>query len=238
VADDNVVGDYDVWHATRVGDGEPTPFAPWHELAKNYLGAVEGLRVLEIGCGLGEFTRFLAERGALVTGLDISPYAVDHARQLVDPHPNADVAVGDICNIGYPDQTFDLVVSLETIEHSPSPQNAICELVRVTKPGGRLIVTSPNYVSFVGLYRLAMRVVGRPFAEAGQPVNHWTTTVGRVVRLRRLGCRVDAVAGAVQLIPIPFWRAVSVPALERPQWLMRWLCLHGVTVATKLGGGR
>jgi len=232
-----VAGRYDEWHADH-DDGPSRPEAVWHVLAERHLGDLSGLRVLEIGCGRGEFTRLLAERGAVVTGMDVSEYAVSRAAALVAEFPDADTRTGDICDIDFPDGTFDLVVSLETIEHSPSVPKAVSELVRVTRPGGRLIITSPNYVSLVGLYRAVTRLFGRHFTEGGQPVNNWTTTVGRVVRLRRRGCHVEAVEGRVVLLPVPRYHAIQLRWLEHPRWLMRWFCLHGLTAATKTSTSR
>jgi SAM-dependent methyltransferase len=224
---------YDEWHRPRTLDAGRMPDSPWHRLALRYLGDVAGRRVLEIGCGVGEFTRLLAERGATVTGADISRVAVDQARREVAAFPSATALVADICALPFASASFDLVVSLETIEHSPDPRSALAELVRVTKPGGRLIVSCPNYHGFIGLYRVAMRIVGRRFTEGGQPINKWTTLIGTALRLKRLGCRIQAVDGAVLSLPVPRLGEIDLSWMDRGHFLAKWLARHGIVIATK-----
>lgn len=223
--------EYDLWHAEQVGGEEPTPTAPWHELAKKQLGEIAGLRVLEIGCGPGSFAKYLAEQGAVVTAADFSPAAVELTSELVGP--DVRTLVADVQALPFEDESFDLVVSLETLEHVPDPDRGLAELVRVTKRGGRLVVTTPNYLSLVGLYRVYLRLRGRRFAEMGQPINQPLTLLGRVRKLRRLGCRVDAVDGCIHLLPVPRYHAVNLRFLERPHVVMKWFALHGLTAATR-----
>jgi SAM-dependent methyltransferase len=231
-AQDTVADAYDRWHAPRAAEGT-RPEAAWHLLADRHLGDVQGLDVLEIGCGVGEFTQLLAERGARVTGADISRLAADATAARVARFPEARALSADICALPFADASFDLTVSLETIEHSPDPRVALGELVRVTRPGGRVIVTNPNYVSLTGAHRLALKITGRSFSEMGQPVNHWTTLVGTRRTLKRLGCRIDAVDGDVFLLPVPFWRELDVSFLDRPHALAKWFALHGLVAATR-----
>ncbi|MEP6811358.1 MAG: class I SAM-dependent methyltransferase [Actinomycetota bacterium] len=223
---------YDRWHLEHTGESDPTPTAAWHEMAKKQLGDIRGLRVLEIGCGPGAFARYLVEQGADVTAADFSPAAVELTDGLIAGRGRSLVA--DIQNIPFEDESFDLVVSLETLEHVPDPDRGLAELVRVTRRGGRLIVTTPNYLSLIGLYRVYLRLTGRTFSEAGQPINQPLVLVDRVRKLKRLGCRVDAVDGTVHLLPIPRYHAVQLQFLEHPRRLTKWFALHGLTAATRL----
>jgi SAM-dependent methyltransferase len=222
---------YDEWHLPRVEGASPT--SPWHVLAAGQLGDVTGLRVLEIGCGVGEFSRLLAERGARVTGADISPVAVEETGRQLEGYEGTEAIAADICAVPFADETFDLVVSLETIEHSPDPRKALAELVRVTKRGGRLIVTNPNYVDFIGLYRLAKRISGRQFSEAGQPINKWTTLMGTVWRLKQLGCRIDIVDGTHFALPIPYWRSLDISWIDHPHVVAKWIAHQGLVAARR-----
>jgi 2-polyprenyl-3-methyl-5-hydroxy-6-metoxy-1,4-benzoquinol methylase len=221
---------YDVWHTARIGDN-PQPVAGWHLLARRYLGNVKGLKVLEIGCGRGAFARYLAEQGADVWAADFSPVAVAETEKLLAARGRALVA--DVQALPFPDESFDLVVSLETLEHVPDPKKGLAELVRVTRRGGRLIVTTPNYLNFMGFYRLARKLAGRGWSEAGQPASRVLFLFARVRALRKLGCRVDVVDGTYHVLPIPKWRAVRLDWLERKHWA-RWFAFHGLTVATRL----
>jgi ubiquinone/menaquinone biosynthesis C-methylase UbiE len=206
----------------------------WYVLAKRYLGEVRGLRVLEIGCGMGDFSRYLADAGAIVVAADLSPAAVAITRRRLTG-TDATAVVADIENIPFDNESFDMVVSLETLEHVPDPDRALGELVRVTRRGGRLIVTTPNYMSLYGLGRLYLWLRRKPFCEAGdQPINHPLTLVQRVRTLRRLGCRVEAADGLGHLLPLPHFGTVELRILERPHILTKWFALESVTAATRL----
>ena len=61
---------------------------------------------------------------------------------------------GDAHALPFPDGFFDIVVSCETIEHLPEPLRGVQEFYRVTRPGGLLFLTTPNYLNFMGLYEI------------------------------------------------------------------------------------
>jgi 2-polyprenyl-3-methyl-5-hydroxy-6-metoxy-1,4-benzoquinol methylase len=222
---------YDTWHDEREAeDAQQVATAPWHLSTLRHLPDVRGLRVLEIGCGRGVFARELAERGADLDAADFSEAAVSHAaRRLEGLH--ARVLVADIQSIPFEDETFDVVISQETLEHVDDPQLGLSELVRVTRHGGRLVVTGPNYLNMLGLYRIALRLVGRRFTEMGQPINQPLLLVEQARRLRRLGCQIESVEGVFLPLVIPGYRTFLLPA--RPRWLMRWFALETTIVATR-----
>lgn len=200
-------------------------------MAKRHLRDVRGLRVLEIGCGRGTFARYLLEQGADLVAADFSPAAVEYAREVIGGR--CEVIVADIQDIPFLSASFDVVVSLETLEHVPFPDRGLAELVRVTKPGGQLLITTPNYLSIVGLYRLLLPLVGRRFTELGQPINQPLMLFRRVRALKRLGCAVDAVDGCVHSLPIPGRDTVRLMWLEHPHALTKWVARHGLTSATR-----
>jgi ubiquinone/menaquinone biosynthesis C-methylase UbiE len=207
--------------------------AAWHRLTERHMGDVAGKTVLEIGCGQGAFAKLLAERGAFLTAADFSRIAVEATSALLHGIPNAVVCVADVERIPISDESFDLVISQETLEHVPDPRKGLSELVRVTKRGGRLIVTTPNYLSPIGLYRLGKWLARSEFTEQGQPINNLLFTRQRVRWLKQLGCRVDTVDGAVYLLPLPGGRTLDLGWLRRVPG-GKWLAQHGCTVATRL----
>lgn len=224
---------YDHWHAKLASYGVDHSDAPWHRMVKPYLGSVAGLRVLEIGCGRGGFSKELAARGAELTAADFSPAAVAIARQLLDGLPNVRTEVADVQALPYPDGTFDRVVSLETLEHVPDWRQGLRELVRVTKPGGKLVITTPNYFGITGLYRIYVRLTGRRYTELGQPINHPLLLHTRVRLLKTLKCDVNVIDGVGHYLPLPGHDPIRLPFLDRPRFLMKWFALHGLTIATK-----
>jgi 2-polyprenyl-3-methyl-5-hydroxy-6-metoxy-1,4-benzoquinol methylase len=230
----SVVQEYDAWHRRRQnaeGEAGPQANAAWHLMAMKHLGDIRGAQVLEIACGSGEFSKILGERGAVVTAADISSAAVERTRRLTKGL-SVTCGVADLMALPYRDESFDLVVSLETLEHTPSPFQATAELVRVTRPGGRLIITTPNYMSLMGISRGLMRLTGRRYRELDQPINQFITLPRRIRELRKLGCRVDVVEGAVHNLLIPGIPTIDLPWLDR-RWLQRF-ARHCCTVATRL----
>jgi ubiquinone/menaquinone biosynthesis C-methylase UbiE len=98
--------------------------------------------VLDVACGTGYGSEILSEAGANVTAVDVSESAlVAVSARLRD---NATVLRGDIRDLPLSDNSFDLVVCWETIEHIQEGDRALAEIKRVLRPDGILLVSSPN----------------------------------------------------------------------------------------------
>src|SRR5579871_5322066 len=108
-----------------------------------------GLQVLDVGCGSGANSAALAAKGHAVTGVDISVIAIEQYRAR-----GFDGVVVDLerDSLGFPDSTFDLAFCSEVIEHMTMPERLVSEMERVLKPGGALVLSTPNSAFWV--YRL------------------------------------------------------------------------------------
>lgn len=105
---------------------------------------VAGHSTLDAGCGTGYGLEILAQGGAgELTGIDVDLDAVTAARRRGERN-GAVVTQADLQALEFPDNRFDVAVCFETIEHLTSPEQGIAELRRVVRPGGTLIVSSPN----------------------------------------------------------------------------------------------
>jgi hypothetical protein len=104
----------------------------------------------------------------------------------------------------------------------------------VAKIGGRLVITTPNYLSLVGLWRIYRRLVGRPFHEVGQPINQPLMLFSRIRKLKNLGCRIDKVEGQGHYLGVPRYGTIELPWLERPHLITKWFALNALTIATKI----
>lgn len=108
-----------------------------------------GDRVLDIGCGTGDDVRTLAAIVApdgLAVGLDASATMIAEARKRAagTPLPVA-FYQGDACSLAFPDASFDACRIERVLQHLDAPSQALTEMVRVTRPGGRVVAVEPDY---------------------------------------------------------------------------------------------
>jgi 2-polyprenyl-3-methyl-5-hydroxy-6-metoxy-1,4-benzoquinol methylase len=101
--------------------------------------ALEGARILDVGCGIGAYVRRFRTFSEDVHGIEVEPERVAEASQEL---PNIILAVGE--DLPYPDDHFDLVFSNEVIEHVDDDRATAAEMVRVTRPGGAIVAFAPN----------------------------------------------------------------------------------------------
>ena len=100
--------------------------------------------ILDAGTGLGYGSYFIAENGAAwVLGVDVSEEAVDYAAENYR-RENLAFGVADCTRLGLRDRSFDMVCSLELIEHLARPDRYLAEMCRVLKPGGLYFMSTPN----------------------------------------------------------------------------------------------
>lgn len=151
----------------------------WHiPDAADFAGA-RGLRVLEIGCGLGTDGAQFARAGAYYTGVDLTEAAIELARRRFECSGLAgEFHVADAENLEFADDSFDLVYSHGVLHHTPDTERAVKEIHRVLKPGGRAVVMLYHRGSYN--YRIGIRVLRRAGAsllksEAGIHVIHRLT---------------------------------------------------------------
>jgi SAM-dependent methyltransferase len=105
--------------------------------------AARGRRVLDAGCGTAYGSRLLAEGGAHeVVGVDIAKSVLDAVAPAMPD--SVSLEAGDLRRLAYDDDSFDLIVCFEVIEHFQDPLVALDELVRVLAPKGLLLISSPN----------------------------------------------------------------------------------------------
>src|ERR1035437_2771660 len=111
---------------------------------RRYQGLASG-RLLEIGCGEGDFLVSAETEGWQVTGVEYSAAASDRARQRLK---NGEVRCGDLPAANLAAEQFDLCVISDVIEHVRSPRNFLQEFHRVLKPGGTLFIATPSIDSW------------------------------------------------------------------------------------------
>ena len=111
---------------------------------------IEGLRVVDVGCGMGDRTVVAARCGAsLAVGIDSDPEKLRWARRLLRHTGTVGTRFvqGSADALPLRDGSFDLVLLLDVVEHLEDPLRALEELARILRPGGRVLVTFPPYRS-------------------------------------------------------------------------------------------
>jgi SAM-dependent methyltransferase len=123
-----------------------------------------GIKLLDVACGAGQIALPAARAGAQVTGIDLAENLVDQARERATSEGLAiRFDQGDAENLPYENGAFDLVVSLIGAMFAPRPERVAGELVRVCKPGGRIVMANWTPEGFVGeLFRTIGKHVPPP----------------------------------------------------------------------------
>ena len=176
-----------------------------------------GFKVLDIGCGsgrhLGEISRF---QDVLAVGSDLCLEDLKQAGERLRFHEQVGehgggpwgLLVCDITGLPYSDQTFDLVICSEVMEHIPDHRQAASELVRVLKPGGNLVVSVPRFLP----ERLCWALSDEYYNSNGGHLRIY---------------KKDQVVKLVEEAGVSKWAEHHAHALHSPYWWLK--CLVGPT---------
>ena len=164
----------EAWFAQPPGASPFSGLIPFADL--------EGQCVLEVGCGTGVHAKLLAEAGARVAAVDLTPTAVElTAKRLALAGFEADVREADAEALPFPDASFDFVWSWGVVHHSEHTERVLAEIARVLKPGGRvaLMVYHRNSITFWVNYVLYRGVVHGGLLREGPDAlaNRWSDGV-------------------------------------------------------------
>ena len=114
-------------------------------------------KALDVGCGVGQVVQRLMDAGHEAHGVEVSGPNIEKAKRVSDR-----CQLYDGRTLPFGDATFDSVGALNVLEHVEEPEAFVTELVRVVKPGGKVVVSSPNFFRALGLrdYHPRMRGIG------------------------------------------------------------------------------
>lgn len=170
---------YNSWHIDQEElDNKDILEYPWYNTVYENLPDLNGLNILEIGCGRGKFLSLISKKykSAILLGLDFSESAITIANQK-RANTNLKFIVSDAQNINLPSNNFDLIISCETLEHIPEPQKMAKEIFRLLKPNGKFILTTENYFNGMYLAWLQTWLTKKPFNSGSgvQPLENFFT---------------------------------------------------------------
>jgi SAM-dependent methyltransferase len=116
-----------------------------HEIAYEFASTKVHGRVLEVGCGEGYGTARLASCAEQIIGIDYDALTVGHAAA---SYPQARFVRGNLAALPVPSESIDVLATLQVIEHVWNHPEFVRECLRVLRPGGLLLVTTPNRLTF------------------------------------------------------------------------------------------
>ncbi len=121
---------------------------------KKYIkyNSLSGKTGLDIGCGVGNDLVELANSGAIVTGVDVSDFAVEMSKKNLEVRNlNAEVLRGDGENLQYKDNSFDFIFAIATVSYTSNPQRMVQEIHRMLKEGSEAYLTVYNTNSWLNI---------------------------------------------------------------------------------------
>lgn len=120
-----------------------------------------GERMLDVGCGTGNYLQIFREKWCSVTGIDCSTAMLEASRKIMGEH--VDLHEGKAEDLPFSDDEFDIVTIINALETSPNPQKAIAEAIRVCRD--RIFIGFLNKRSFLGTKQRIKEVFGFPVSE-------------------------------------------------------------------------
>ncbi|MDQ2693180.1 MAG: methyltransferase domain-containing protein, partial [Chloroflexota bacterium] len=179
-----------------------------------------GARLLEIGCGAGNLLLQATVRESYPVALDLSMQALTFVRSRLEAAlSGTEAPAGYACaqavgeSLPFLSGSFDCVLMSEVIEHLEAPEISVCEAVRVLRPGGRLLITTPNYRSFWPLMEwLVDRLNMAPKMAGEQHISRFhPSSLERL--LKEAGLQIEYSGSIYQLSP--FLSMISSKQAER-----------------------
>jgi SAM-dependent methyltransferase len=155
-----------------------SPAAMENQFILRRMGSLQGLKLLDIGVGLGESAVYFALQGAQVTAADLSPAMVQRACELARFHgTQIQGVVGAAESLDVPDSHFDLVYIANTLHHVIDRQAVFTRIFRALRPGGRFFSIDPlAYNPLINVYR---RMATKVRTEDERPLTFADVTAAR-----------------------------------------------------------
>lgn len=184
---------------------------------------IAGGTLIDVGCGAGQLRPFVRERFTRYVGVDVVRYENFPAAA---EFTQVDLDTG---RVSLPDASADVVVAVETIEHLENPRAFMRELVRLTKPGGWVLVTTPNQLSLLSLFTLVVKRRFSAFQDVHYPAHLTALLEADLIRMARecgLSDFAIAYSGAGRIVLTP-WHYPKFTSRILPRALSDNLLLIG-----------
>ena len=143
-------------------------------IVSQLLGAIEGKSVLDIGIGEGFFSRLCLQKKAKTISLDFADPMIQYHKE---NNPDFTLVQADAQYLPFKNESFDILLALDVIEHLPSPPDFLNEVNRVLRKGGRLILITPNTGNIIEeTLKIPFRVLSKflPIKMRKKDIDHCT----------------------------------------------------------------
>jgi ubiquinone/menaquinone biosynthesis C-methylase UbiE len=197
-----------------------------------------GMKLLEVGCGLGTDLVHFAGEGAQVTGVDLSKQAIELAQRNFEQHDlQANLYVMNGEKLEFPDEAFEVVYCHSVLQYTTDPEKMVAEIYRVLKPGGKAILVVYNKKSWLNLLSWLTKV---PLEHEDAPVLR-KFTIGEFRQLlepfsssRIISERFPVKTRLHSGIKGKLYNTLFVPAFSvLPKFLVRPFGWHLLAIASK-----
>ena len=179
-----------------------------------------GSKILDVGCGTGWVTWFFGwyYRGMAldVEGMDCSKVMLDEARKV---NPGAKFTLGDVCDLRYETDTFDVVTTVYTLRNFPDLDKGVGEMYRVTKPGGFVVIVDAfppgnacvRWVLELWLERVMPRIAA-VFMNDPKAYRYLSASIRSTVAVGRVGEMLEELGAEVEVREYTFGTAARIVA--------------------------
>ncbi len=179
----DILNQYEEWHKAynkKIVQLDELKLMVWHKTVLQHLENVnfENKLILDVGCGNGDLSNYLSvQYNANITGIDFSTESIKIALAKKNAFKafTSKFLVADAQTLPFENESFDIIVSCECLEHVPDPQKMINELYRVVKKDGKVILTTENYSNAYAYYIPYLKLTGKKFDSGSsvQPIEHF-----------------------------------------------------------------
>lgn len=177
---------------------------------------IKNLKILELGSGRGFLTKYLKDKGLDIMGSDFNKFNLKLAKKI----NNINLDYINALNINYPDNTFDMVISTELIEHLPDVNKHIKEIKRILKLGGYYCFSTPN-VYLEKIYNSLTNKKNDPFhisSQSFQSIKKIFKSYGFsiwFIRMEKLTESQEDRLGKIKIIyPVKFLPKILQPSIN------------------------
>lgn len=148
-------------------DRPNSDFDDFHNMLFSPIEKYNG-NILEVGSGEGRLSNFIHNKGRSIVSIDINGIRLIKSKQT---YPNLNLIRGDAQDLPFPDNFFEVVVSIENFEHLPDVNRHLSEVKRILKPSGVFLIKTPNKIWDTPYWLLK----GQSYKELKKPGNHVST---------------------------------------------------------------